>query len=153
MDRGAPSPTIISNDTELFISFYVDKPTASLEPQERNVIYDIGIIGIKFKLYLKYTFGLPGNETLQSHPYNKLGIRSFSFYELNNSNLIRELEGIDKMHPYYDAKKWRTYKHYVLTFHDNMFECIAKDFEIREENTSLYDQSVTILREISADQF
>lgn len=153
MDYGSPSPTIISNDSELFIAFYADKKGEASEPKERNLIYDTGIFALKFKVYLKYSFGLPGNETIQNHPYSKLGLKSFSFYELKDSNLIKELQNIEKVHPYYDPEQWKLYKHYILTFHDNMFECIALDFEIREENISIYNQATTMLTELSVKHF
>ena len=153
MDYGSPSPTIVSNDNELFVAFYADKVNTSPIPQERNIIYDIGIFALKFKHYLKYTFGQPGNETIQGHPYSKLGMESYSFYELENSDFIKSLQNIDKLHPSYNSEKWKAYKHFILTFHDNMFECIAKGFEIREENTSLYNQATTMLKELSIKHF
>ena len=152
MDCGSPSPMIISNDSDLFIAFYADKQSAIIEPQERNTVYDTGIFALKFKSYLKYTFGLPSNETIQGHPYFKFGLRSFAFYELKSSDLIRQLENIEKVHPYYTSDKWKEYKHYILTFHDNMFECVAKEFEIREENTSIYHKATTMLNELSVKQ-
>lgn len=151
MDSGTPSPTILSNDNELFITFYSDDvKSLSFEPQERNTVYDSGIIVLKFKMYLHYNFGIPGDETIHKHPYSKLGMRSYSFYELKNSNLIKELQEIQKGHVYYDADKWKTYKHYVLTFHDNMFECIAEGFEIREETASLHNKVSVLLNELSS---
>lgn len=153
MDYGSPSPTIISSDNELFIAFYADRESISLLPQERNTIQDSGIFALKFKAYLKYTFGLPDNETIHGHPYSKLGMESFSFYELKNSNLIKELQEIQKVHEYYNPLKWETYKHYILTFHDNMFECIAQDFEVRSENISLYHQATIMLNELSIKHF
>ncbi|SFB86217.1 hypothetical protein SAMN05421780_101798 [Flexibacter flexilis DSM 6793] len=153
MDFGSPSPTILSNDNELFIAFYADKQSSSTIPQERNTIYDTGIFALKFKAFLKYTFGLPGDETIQGHPYSKLGMKSYSFYELRNSDLIKSLQDIEKIHPNYNPEKWKMYKHYILTFHDNMFECIAQDFEIREENTSLYNQATVMLNELSVRHF
>lgn len=153
MDYGAPSPTILSNDNELFITFYKDKESTSVIPQERNTIYDTGILALKFKRYLKYTFGIPGNETIHGHPYSKLGMQSCSFYELTNSDLIQSLKDIEKVHAYYDPKNWEMYKHYILTFHDNMFECIAQGFEIREENTSIHNQLAVMLNELSKECF
>ncbi|MBD1432702.1 hypothetical protein H8B06_07700 [Sphingobacterium sp. DN00404] len=153
MDFGSPSPTILSNDNELFIAFYADRQNSSTIPQERNIIHDTGIFALKFKVYLKYAFGLPGEETIQGHPYSKLGMKSYSFYELKNSELIKSLQDIEKVHPQYNPKKWEMYRHYILTFHDNMFECIAQDFEIREENTSLYNQAAVMLNELSIKDF
>jgi hypothetical protein len=92
---------------------------------------------------------MPGNETIDGHPYYKLGMQSCSFYELRNSDFIKSLQDIDKVHPEYNPESWKAYKHYIITFHDNMFECIAKDFEIREENTSLYNQATVMLNSVS----
>ena len=153
IDYGAPSPTILSNDNELFIAFYADKESTSAMLQERNTIYDTGIVALKFKRYLKYTFGMPSNETIHCHPYSKLGMRSCSFYELRNSDLIKSLQDMEKINEDYDPETWKMYKHYILTFHDNMFECIAQDFEIREENTSLYNQATVMLNELSVRHF
>ena len=153
MDCGSPSPMVISNDNELFVAFYANRQTDTVEPHERNMVYDTGIFALKFRLYLKYTFGLPSNETIEGHPYYKLGMKSFAFYELKDSDLIKQLESIEKVHPYYTPSKWIDYKHYILTFHDNMFECVAKGFEIREENVSIYYNATTLLNELSVKQF
>ncbi|ULQ52154.1 hypothetical protein [Flavihumibacter fluvii] len=153
MDFGSPSPTILSNDYELFIAFYANKKNLSNGPQERNTIYDTGIFALKFKVFLRYSFGLPGEETIEGHPYSKLGMKAFSFYELRNSDLIKSLQEIEKTHSNYNTEKWKMYKHYILTFKDNMFECIAQSFEIREENTSLYNQAKVILDELSVRNF
>lgn len=147
MDCGSPSPTILSNDSELLIAFYANKESASIIPQH-NIINNTGIFALKFKVYLKYTFGLPGEETIQGHPYSKLGMKSYSFYELRNSDLIKSLQNIEKVHPEYNPEKWEIYKHYILTFHDNMFECIAQDFEVIEENTFLYNQATIMLNKL-----
>src|SRR6185437_11809106 len=145
MDSGSPSPMIISNDNELFVSFYANKDRTSAVPVERNICYDVGIYVLKFKLYMKFTFGFPGEETLRGHPYSRLGMKSYSFYELKKSDLIKSLQRIDKVHPRHNPEKWEKYKHYILTFHDNMFECIAQDFEVREENVSLNNQAAVLL--------
>ena len=129
---GSPEPIIISNDNELFIAFYVDKQKAVSESQEQNSDNNTEVFIMRFKSFLKYTFGMPNNETIQGHPYSILGMESFAFYELKNSDLIEQLEDIDKIHPYYNSEKWKEYKHYILTFHDNMFECVAKKYETME---------------------
>ena len=153
MDYGSPSPIIISNDNELFIAFYADRDSNSFEPYERDTFLDTGIFALKFKIYLKYMFGLPSNETIQGHPYSKLGMKSFTFYELKNSPVIKELQEIEKIHPYYNSEKWKKYKHFIITFHDNMFECIAQDFEIRQKDTSLHNQAAIMLNELSTRNF
>lgn len=153
IDNGAPAPTVISNDNELIIIFYSANRNLLSDIQERNTIYDEGVVVLKFKVYLKYSFGIPSNETLQGHPYYQLGMRSYAFYEVKNSNLIEDIDHIQKIHPYYDPLKLKDYKHYLLTFHDSMFECVAKDFEVENIHTSMYKQATVILNELSKEQF
>lgn len=121
MDSGAPCPSVISNDRELFLTFFLDEDSDF--KNQKTII-------IKFKIFLKYSFGFPNDEMINQHPYSKLGLESYSFYELDGSDYIETLEKIGKKHSYYNAMRWKKFKHYILTFHDNMFECIAEDFEI-----------------------
>ncbi|MDB5478377.1 MAG: hypothetical protein JWM96_872, partial [Alphaproteobacteria bacterium] len=51
----------------------------------------------------------------------------------------------EKIHPYYSESKWEAKKHYILTLHDNMFECIAKEFELIEGAASMYNEATTLL--------
>ncbi|WP_163178130.1 hypothetical protein [Bacteroides sp. 51] len=147
IDTGAPMPTIISTDNELYLSFYVDKTFDDLH--QRDIGSDTGIVSMVFNRCLKYTFGVPDNETIDGHPYRKLGLESYAFYELKGSNIIKELQDMSKVHPYYNPKKWENYKHYIITFHDNMFECVAEGFKIEKTETSMHNQIISIWEKIS----
>lgn len=61
------------------------------------------------------------------------GINSTDIYLIKNSKWIEELKQIDKNHPYFNEDKWNSLNHYVITFHDDLFECIAKEFEISNQ--------------------
>lgn len=50
MDCGSPSPTLLSNDNELFITFYIDKQSSSAILLECNTICDTSIFDLKFKM-------------------------------------------------------------------------------------------------------
>lgn len=148
MDTGAPSPVIISSDIKLYLTFYKEMDY-EMELHQRDNILDVGVVFIEFHGFIKYTFGMPGNETIQGHPYSKLGMKAYSFYELKESDLIIKLQDIDKIHPYYSTEKWNKYKHYILTFHDNMFECIAESYTIKSRETTLQNQALLILNEMA----
>ena len=138
---GAPEPIILSNDTSIIINFYAEITGDVSESEEQ-------IITLKFIHYSKFTFGMPGNETIHGHPYSKLGMESFSFYELKDSDLIRDLKNISKIHPYFKSESWMDAKHYIITFHDNMFECIAQNFEIQYGCESIYHKANTLINEL-----
>jgi len=98
---------------------------------------------------LKHIFGVPGNETLSGHPYYTLGVRSFIFYELIGSDLIAQLKEVAKIHLHYNQNKYNEFRHFIITFHDNMFECIAKEFEIKVENIVAYEKTQEMLNELT----
>lgn len=125
INSGAPLPFVVANDTLLYLMFFGKEleETADQEP----------IRLMKFILPIAHKFGMPGNETIQGHPYYKIGLRSPGIFRLNGSDWIEQLKTIDKIHPYFDDKKWTGFNHYIITFHDNMFECVAKDFEATME--------------------
>jgi hypothetical protein len=126
IDPGAPEPYVIASEAELKISFY------SLD--ERDFTKDISAIQekitLQFKPCLNFRMGTPGSETIYGHPYYESGITTGGFYELKDSDWINQLMKIDQVHPYFNLSKWKKYKHYILVFHDSLFECIASDFEI-----------------------
>lgn len=154
IDVGAPTPTIISNDSNLYLMFYSNEESTDNEVlKERNSVYDRGIFVVRFNMFLQYKFGMPNNEIIIGHPYSKLGLKPYSFYQLEGSDWIKELMKIDSIHPYYNKENWVSYKHYIFTFHDNMFECVAKDFEINETTTSIYKHASIIINEMNAKMF
>lgn len=150
MDYGAPSPVILADDSVLLVAFQADEGNILTASPEQDTANGTKIIVLKFKSCLKYTFGMPSNETIHGHPYSKLGMKSYSFYELRGSDLIQSLQEIDKVHPYYKAEKWQTYKHYILTLHDNMLECVAQGFEVKKENAAVYEQAGLLINKLSA---
>lgn len=149
MDTGAPSPQILSNDSELLHMFYALDENNEQYSEDDSVNYDEKVIFIKFKRCSKYTFGGPNDEALHGHPYYKLGLGRYAFYELKNSDYIKSLQEINKCHDRYNPKNWTNLKHYILTFHDNMFECIAEDFEINIENNTNYNQVKSLINNLS----
>lgn len=134
MDFGAPCPIILSNDTDLYLSFII-------EDEKNNEMNAKTLI---FNSYLKYNFGIPSNETLIYHPYSHLGIESYSFYELYNSDWLDSLMKIEQQHPYFNYEKWKNLKHFIITFHDNIFECIANDFKVLDSDYQIYNDMETM---------
>lgn len=148
MDCGAPSPLIMSSDRDLILLFLPDLYEEDGHPQEFDVRDLTLTIALKFKYCMKYSFGTPSNELLYYHPYRKMGIESCAFYEVKDSPMIEELRNLAKNHQYYSDNSWKEYKHFVITFHDDMFECIAKSYAVRMTNISLHKKTEDYMDEI-----
>ena len=140
MDCGAPMPTTFSSEGKLFLCFFADPQIDLKIPVERVIGTDEEVYVLSFNNCIYHRLGSPNDESLKGHRYYKLGLRSYSFYELRQSDLIHQLMSIDSVHPKYNVNSWKNYKHYIITFHDEMFECVAANFEISKEESSMHEQ-------------
>jgi hypothetical protein len=90
-----------------------------------------GVAIIDFKLHLAHSMGSPNDETLHGQPLAKIGLTSYAVFEVSNSPWIEDLRGIGSVHRLYNPKRFASLKHYIFTFHDCTFECIAEDMTFR----------------------
>jgi len=54
------------------------------------------------------------------------GLESYSAHEVKNSPWITELVEVDRAHERFDESQWTGRRHFMLTFHDETLECVAK---------------------------
>ena len=150
IDPGAPMPKVLSSDTELYLIFYpaADDENVNNIPVERTSISDKGICVVRFLQVLSHKFGSPNDETLIGHPLYKEGLIPYTAQYLDTSSWIDELAKTDSIHPYHVPSKFKQYKHYIFSFHDNTFECIAKGYSMKYQYRDLYDVTVSILQEL-----
>ena len=150
IDPGAPMPKVLSSDTELYLIFYpaTEDENISDIPIARNSIGDKGVCIVRFRQALSHKFGSPSDETLMGHPLYKEGLAPYTAQYLDKSPWIEELVKTDSIHPYHTPSKFKEYKHYILSFHDNTFECVAQGYDMRYQNKDLYDVAVSVLQEL-----
>ncbi|WP_421806112.1 hypothetical protein [Flagellimonas sp.] len=133
MDVGAACPIIFRDDLHLTLLFYIDLFSSS-EPvdilKERDTENDTGIAIMNFKRFYIHKFGTPNDETLSGHPYYKIGLKHYSFLKVEDSDWIKEIMRIASNHPYFDESRYGNLNHYILTFKEGVFECIAEDFTL-----------------------
>jgi len=150
----APMPKIISNDNSLYLIFYLPEEINGEISQlkVRNSILDKGITVVKFEGSLSYKFGSPNDETLIGHPLYKEGLEACGGFYVNDSSWILELEKINSVHPYHNSEMYKGLKHYILSFKDNTFECIAREYLIKKNDKDMFDNCATILQEILIEE-
>lgn len=82
---------------------------------------------VEFGIPLKTQFGVPNDEALDGHPLSQSGLDAYDAFEVINSRwLAEELRRNQVVFP--DSKF--TYRHFIFTFHDSSFECLADDLTI-----------------------
>jgi hypothetical protein len=151
IDGGAPAPKILASDTDLYLIFYSaeilsKKSFNSIE--RRDVINDEGVGLVMFENYQAFKFGVPGDEILESHPLFKVGLKYYKGQILDESPWVKELSEMNKVHPYHNSSKFLDHKHYIFTFHDSTFECIAQNYSLDYHKKSMYDVASMVLQHI-----
>lgn len=65
-------------------------------------------------------FGPPHADAVNRHPLHARGVDIYGAFEVHDSSWIRELRQI--------SGRQIEGRHFILTFHDTAFECIARGF-------------------------
>ena len=130
-DIGAPIPVVLASEYKVHLLFYISKPNPGfdgLSVHIRDESEDIDVALITFTNYASYKFGMPNDEAIEGHPYYAFGLSPYSFFEVKNSDWIKQLEQINSVHEHHNKELFNKYKHFIFFFHDSNFECVAESF-------------------------
>ncbi len=135
-DGGAPLPHLISNGSRAFIVCLADQPdphwdgtyVTVVSPADTHtslfVVIELwGCAGIRF--------GGPNEEAIAGHPLHGKGLHGYQAHEVINSAWIEDAIRVNSVHPHHSDAPFRRLHHYVLLFHDEMFEALADGIEAR----------------------
>lgn len=128
-DVGAPVPHIVSDRLNLFLIYYLAVQRGQKEASEAVAL-------VSFEHVISHKFGGPNDEAIEGHPLYEHGMEAYKAHEVVHSSWIAELAKINSIHTGYNSEYWKTLKHYIFTFHDDMFECIAKGYTVEIFNTT-----------------
>jgi hypothetical protein len=131
---GAPCPFVMSDEHTLLLSYIVE----GVDPDwDGTYVRSVGpntvggaVALVKFTRYSSFMFGPPNDEAFGGHPLASRGLRPYSAVEVQHSSWIRRLERMNAVHPRHTPELFDGYRHFIFTFHDSTFECIARDFTI-----------------------
>jgi hypothetical protein len=134
MSPGAPLPIVLSDDYMTLLAYLVHeldlnwngRTTRSVGPDsEGELVAILRIVGCTSLM-----FGMPNDEALSGHPLAARGLRSYGAFEVRHSSWVRALERINSVHPRHRPESYAELHHFVLTFHDSTFECVADRIEV-----------------------
>jgi hypothetical protein len=69
-------------------------------------------------------FGHPNDEALAGHPLYSKGLNTYGVYEVRNSLWSRQTVEMNRVS--FPNTPDSTQKHFIFTFHDSTFECLAR---------------------------
>jgi hypothetical protein len=96
-------------------------------------------------------FGGPNDEVIEGHPLHGKGLGAYQAHIVANSKWIEEVKLSNSVHPRFSPNSWANAKHYLLLFHDEMFECIASGYKIEVFRASFEDVMEIARRQLFKD--
>lgn len=154
-DTGAPMPQLYSNGHKTYLIYMLHEPDPKWDGTHVTMIdntsettYPLALV--EFIMPDTHRFGIVNDEAANGHPLYAKGLEFYSAHIVENSTWIEELKTIHKVHPYFNENMWKDKKHFLLFFHDEMFEIIAQDFKIETFNMTFLDLATEAIKRINS---
>ena len=112
---GGHDPSVFSDDHSLLLA-YKDENHSTV------------VLTIKHPTC--YMFGHPNEEVLHGHPLFEKGVVRFGVSQVLNSSWIKDLERVNSVHEKHRSGWQASLNHYIFSFHDSTFECVAAEIDI-----------------------
>jgi len=148
---GAPCPMILMGEDDLHLAYYLQNTPQDWDGSPVRVVTENTagepVAWVRFKAPYAQMFGPPNDEAFEGHPLASRGLGPYGVYEIRDSSWIRKLERMNSVHPYHRPEQFSDYRHFVFSFHDTTFECIAEQFEIGNRSGSVVSVLSQALRE------
>jgi hypothetical protein len=127
---GAPCPMILVGEHSLRIAYYLEEKEQGWDGTSiRLLSADQGnepCAVVDFVTPYAHMFGPPNDEAFIGHPLAERGLRPYAAFEVEGSSWLASLEQMNSVHPYHVPERFKKYRHFILSFHDSTFECIAE---------------------------
>lgn len=117
-ESAVPEPVVLQTETFIFLTFSAVK----LMPEGN--FHSAGYAIIEFDVCSQSKFGYPNDEALDGHPLCSKGLDAYGVYEVINSAWVRLLTEQNRVS--FPNTPDSTSRHFIFTFHDSTFECIAR---------------------------
>jgi len=152
-DSGAPMPQVFCDGHKTFLIYMLSEVDPDWDGTSVNMI-DAGSDEVYPLALVEFDggtsrFGIANVDVHGGLPVANKGMEWYSAHIIENSNWIEEIKKIHKVHPEFDEDRWHDLKHYLLLFHDELFEVIAKGYQIEIFNTSFRKLSEEVLNRMN----
>jgi hypothetical protein len=133
-----PSPMVLGTENALVVAYHVDdaeKPFDGKTVRIADLASGVDRVALTwFGRPLASSFGPPAEEAIAGHALAARGLRPFGSFEVVHSSWIRQLELMNRTHPRHKPEVYAGYRHFILTFRDSMFECVARGYAVEQHD-------------------
>ena len=96
-----------------------------------DVTINFDNVNLIFADCLIFKCGYPNEEIYMHYDYyTHGGMKKYCLYEIQESNWIKELVVVNRVHPRHTDESFKQEKHFMILFEDEVFECIAVTFKV-----------------------
>ena len=131
---GAPCPMVLSDEFATVVAFYVEEADPAWDGTSVRVVgpdsLDEKIAIVRFDRCSASLFGPPNDEAFAGHPLASRGLGPYSAVVVESSSWIRGLDRMNSVHPHHRPEASDSLRHFILSFHDSVFECVAKGYTV-----------------------
>lgn len=129
-DRGAPMPHVVSSGPVVLLLYLMADANTDWDGTRVSVVDPAGstpeeLAIVRFERCATYKLAPPDGGVLARHPLHNKGLEPYAAHVVENSSWTVEHATIDSPRSRSTPGTSPDYKHYVLLFHDEVFECIA----------------------------
>lgn len=132
MDFGAPVPIVLADEHTLVLGYYTHNDQWAM---------------LKFRRCYAYSVGLPNEEAIEGHPLHEFGLDRGRAYEIEKSPWIHLLEVANRVHTHHDPSFFDKFRHFIISFHDSTFECVAQTYTSLQTDAETTAQTIIALHE------
>jgi len=98
---------------------------------DNDVLINFGNVNLIFLGCSIFKCGYPNEEIYMHYDYyTQNSMNKHRLYELQDSEWIKELLVMNRVHPRHTDKIFQNEKHYIILFEDEVFECIATSYKL-----------------------
>ncbi len=152
-DVGAPLPVVLANEHCVLLAYLVSEPDLNWDGTYVNEVLpdtDGAVAFVKFTRPSVHMFGPPNDEAFSGHPLARRGLQPYSAFEVHNSSWLKMRIKMNRVHHRHSDSLFTGLRHFIFTFHDSTFECLARAFTVAMFNGSL-NKAITQMASMLAD--
>jgi hypothetical protein len=127
-------PFVVADEGIVLLSFFT--PSNAAVEEDRSATAAI----MQFHIPLMHLLGPPNDEAIKGHPLWRRGLDYYSAYRVEHSSLLRRIAIMNYVHPRNDPAAFDKFHHYILTFEDSTFECVAQSYSSAVERVISDDE-------------
>jgi hypothetical protein len=139
---GAPMPHVLARNGHVKLVYILSEADPAWDGTYTTIasaddVSPLAIVDFPYCEAVK--FGGPNDEVLHGHPLHGKGLQAYRAHTVVHSHWIAELQQINSVHSMYNPDHYTSLRHYLLVFHDDMFECLARSAVIEIVRDKLTD--------------